>query len=79
MQIFNLIIFSDFTAHIYNAKFLLEPGVKDIRQGQAIATKLECQGQKYDSVFVEIRHKGRLVNMTDLVLATDCKLPETIQ
>jgi len=69
----------DFTAHIYNAKFLLEPGVKDIRQGQSIATKLNCHGQKYDSVFVEIRHKGRLVNMTDLVLATDCKLPETIQ
>jgi hypothetical protein len=69
----------DFTAHIYNAKFMLEPGQKDIRQGQAIATKLECPGQKYDSVFVEIRHKGRLVNMTDLVLATDCKLPETIQ
>lgn len=66
----------DFTVHIYNAQFVGRPGIRPIEQGDVIAKRLNCEGQQIDSVFMEIRFRGRHVNVTDMILGTKCQKPE---
>jgi len=73
----------DFTVHIYNAKFLKHPGEFNIKQGDPVARRLDCPADRrsgfysaVDSVFVEFRFRGRLVNITEQILGYDCKLPQ---
>uniref|UniRef100_A0AC34QGC8 Uncharacterized protein n=1 Tax=Panagrolaimus sp. JU765 TaxID=591449 RepID=A0AC34QGC8_9BILA len=65
----------DFQVAIYNAKYREDLGFgrKRIQQGQAIGYRLTCP-KSPDSVFVEFRFQGKLVNVTNLVVAEDCRL-----
>ena len=81
-SIFKIEFFLDFTVKIYNARFLgppdtVEPlvGDQNILQGQAIGRRLDC-GAGRDSIFLEFRKFGRLVNMTDAILANNCKFDQ---
>jgi hypothetical protein len=67
---------SDFTVHIYNAHFVPEPGYQYLAQGVVVARRLKCADSPMDSVFMEYRYKGRLVNVTNLISAANCKLPQ---
>ncbi|KRY86155.1 Leukocyte cell-derived chemotaxin-2 [Trichinella pseudospiralis] len=72
----NGIFILDFTAHIYNAKFSIEPGKQTIRQGQKIGQRLDCPSESFsNNIFIELRYKGRFANFTNLILGEDCKLP----
>lgn len=66
----------DFVVHIYNVKFIVEPGTQHIEQGKPIAQRLTCPGMDINTIFVEFRHLGKLVNVTNLIAASDCKLPK---
>ncbi|KRZ69559.1 Leukocyte cell-derived chemotaxin-2 [Trichinella papuae] len=66
----------NFTAHIYNARFSIEPGKQTIRQGQKIGQRLDCPSESFsNNIFIELRYKGRFANFTNLILGEDCKLP----
>ncbi|CAI5442771.1 unnamed protein product [Caenorhabditis angaria] len=66
-----------FEARIYNVKARSDIGFGRTRivQGEPIANRLDCENSP-DSVFVEIRHEGRVVNLTDIITASKCKLPD---
>ncbi|CAB3404606.1 unnamed protein product [Caenorhabditis bovis] len=66
-----------FEARLYNVKARPELGFgrKRIVQGEPIATRLDCDNSP-DSVFLEIRFQGRVVNLTDIVTAAKCNLPD---
>uniref|UniRef100_A0AC35U7M6 Peptidase_M23 domain-containing protein n=1 Tax=Rhabditophanes sp. KR3021 TaxID=114890 RepID=A0AC35U7M6_9BILA len=66
----------DFEARIYNVGYYnhLKFGNKFIQKGQPIGRRLTCVDAP-DSVFVELRFQGRLINVTDLITADSCKMP----
>ncbi|KAF8362531.1 lect-2 [Pristionchus pacificus] len=66
----------DFEVRIYNARYRedLPLGRHRIVQGQPIAVRLTCDSAP-DSVFVEIRHQGRVIDVSDMITAESCKLP----
>uniref|UniRef100_A0A915HUY1 Peptidase M23 domain-containing protein n=1 Tax=Romanomermis culicivorax TaxID=13658 RepID=A0A915HUY1_ROMCU len=70
-----------FVVHIYNVKFSLDPGPQVIEQGKQIAKRLVCPDHKdadseVKTIFLEFRYNGKLVNATNLISASDCKLPK---
>lgn len=67
---------SDFEVNIYNARYRPEIGFgkKHIVQHQPIGYRLNCSNSP-DTVFVEVRFQGTVVNITDAILANNCKLP----
>ncbi|VDP33410.1 unnamed protein product [Soboliphyme baturini] len=68
----------DFTVHLYNVKFVTEPGNQRIEQGQIVGKKMNCSDNEYESVFLEMRYKGKFVNFTDMLLGNDCRLPDAL-
>jgi len=70
-------LWEDYEVRIYNAKLRsdLDLGSKAaIIQGQPIGLRLDCNGAP-DSVFVEVRYQGRVVDISDLILARNCLAP----
>jgi hypothetical protein len=67
---------TDFQVSIYNVKYREDMGFgrKHIQQGQPIGYRLTCP-KSPDSVFVEFRFQGTVVNITDQVTANNCKAP----
>jgi len=67
---------ADFEVNIYNARYRPEIGFgkKHIVQHQPIGYRLNCSNSP-NTVFVEVRFQGTVVNITDAILANNCKLP----
>ncbi|CAI4231728.1 unnamed protein product [Auanema sp. JU1783] len=65
-----------FDVHIYNVRTRSDLGFgrKRIVQGEPIGTRLNCDNSP-DSIFIEFRYQGRIVDMTDIITATKCQLP----
>ncbi|UMM18724.1 hypothetical protein L5515_014655 [Caenorhabditis briggsae] len=65
-----------FEVRLYNVKARSDIGFgrKRIVQGEPIATRLGCDNSP-DSVFLEVRFEGRVVNITDIITADNCKMP----
>ncbi|CAO4365776.1 unnamed protein product [Caenorhabditis nigoni] len=65
-----------FEVRLYNVKARADIGFgrKRIVQGEPIATRLDCDNSP-DSVFLEVRFEGRVVNITDIITADNCKMP----
>uniref|UniRef100_A0A7E4V5E8 Peptidase_M23 domain-containing protein n=1 Tax=Panagrellus redivivus TaxID=6233 RepID=A0A7E4V5E8_PANRE len=68
---------TDFTVNLYNVRYRddLGFGRKHIAQGQPIGYRLTCP-KASNSIFVEVRFQGTVVNVTNQFLAKDCKLPD---
>ncbi|CAD6196604.1 unnamed protein product [Caenorhabditis auriculariae] len=66
-----------FEARIYNVRTRSDIGFgrKRIVQGEPIGARLDCDNSP-DSIFLELRYQGRVVNVTDIITAENCKLPE---
>lgn len=65
----------DFEVRIYNVVY--EEGTighQRIVQGQVIGTRLNCT-ESPDTVFMEVRYRGRVVDISDLITAKLCKKP----
>ncbi|EYC16205.1 hypothetical protein Y032_0034g2856 [Ancylostoma ceylanicum] len=66
-----------FEARLYNVKTREDLGFgrKRIVQGEPIGTRLECDSSP-DSVFLEMRYQGRVVDISDVISAQKCQLPQ---
>ncbi|TMS35776.1 hypothetical protein L596_003099 [Steinernema carpocapsae] len=67
----------DFEARIYNVRYREDLGLgrnMNVEAGQHIANRLVCDGGP-DSVFMEIRHRGIPVNITNQLLGPRCRMP----
>lgn len=64
----------DYEVRIYNVRFLEELGLgnKRIEQGQHIGTRLLCSISP-DSIFIEVRFQGVLVDISEAVSAKNCQ------
>ncbi|CAJ0950456.1 unnamed protein product, partial [Mesorhabditis belari] len=69
-----------FEVRIYNVRVRaeLEFGRQNIIQGQPIARRLSCESAP-DSVFLEIRYEGKVVDVSDMISANKCQLPEDLK
>uniref|UniRef100_A0A0N5A477 Peptidase_M23 domain-containing protein n=1 Tax=Parastrongyloides trichosuri TaxID=131310 RepID=A0A0N5A477_PARTI len=67
---------TDFEARIYNVRYYehLKFGTKFVQKGMPIGKRLNCPNSP-DSIFVEIRFQGKLINITDVITANSCKMP----
>ena len=67
---------ADYEVRMYNVKFRgdLKLGKLAIKQGQEIGKRLSCENSP-DSIYIEVRHHGQIVDVTDLILADNCKKP----
>ncbi|VDN55583.1 unnamed protein product [Dracunculus medinensis] len=66
----------DFEVVLYNVHYrdqLL--GRQRVIQGQPIGIRLNC-GDSPDSVFMEVRYRGVIVDISDMISANKCKMPE---
>ncbi|XGW12190.1 hypothetical protein V3C99_013128 [Haemonchus contortus] len=66
-----------FEVRLYNVKTREDIGFgrKRIVQGEPIGTRLECDNSP-DSVFLEVRYQGRVVDISDVISAEKCQLPQ---
>uniref|UniRef100_A0A0K0EXD7 Peptidase_M23 domain-containing protein n=1 Tax=Strongyloides venezuelensis TaxID=75913 RepID=A0A0K0EXD7_STRVS len=66
----------DFEARLYNVRYYehLKFGSKYIQKGMPIGRRLNCPNSP-DSIFLELRFQGKLINITDIVTADSCKMP----
>uniref|UniRef100_A0A1I8ADX9 Histone H2A n=1 Tax=Steinernema glaseri TaxID=37863 RepID=A0A1I8ADX9_9BILA len=70
----------DFEARIYNVRFREDislGGGTNVEAGQHIANRLVCEDGT-DSIFMEIRHKGIPVNVTNLLTGPRCGMPKPL-
>ncbi|KAH7724650.1 Protein K05F1.5 [Aphelenchoides avenae] len=67
---------TDYEVRLYNVRYRddLGFGKKRIEQGQPVGVRLACAGSS-DTIFVEVRFQGAVVNITDAVSAKNCKHP----
>lgn len=67
----------DFEAKIYNARIFshLTPGTVTVEQGEPIGNRLGCPTAP-DTVFLEIRHHGRIIDVSEQLTATNCTTPQ---
>ncbi|KAK0395986.1 hypothetical protein QR680_001520 [Steinernema hermaphroditum] len=68
----------DFEARIYNVRFREDLALGrsiNVEAGQHIANRLVCEDGT-DSIFLEIRHKGIPVNVTNLLTGPRCGMPK---
>lgn len=66
----------DFEVVLYNVHYrdqLL--GTQYVRQGEPIAVRLDCEDSP-DSVFMEVRYRGIVVDISDMISAQLCRMPE---
>ncbi|KAE9416811.1 hypothetical protein Angca_004035, partial [Angiostrongylus cantonensis] len=66
-----------FEVRLYNVKTRgdLGFGRKRIVQGEPIGSRLDCDNSP-DSVFLEVRYQGRVVDISDVISAEKCQLPQ---
>uniref|UniRef100_A0A0N5BZZ0 Peptidase_M23 domain-containing protein n=1 Tax=Strongyloides papillosus TaxID=174720 RepID=A0A0N5BZZ0_STREA len=66
----------DFEARLYNVRYYehLKFGSKYVQKGMPIGRRLNCPNSP-DSIFLELRFQGKLINITDIVTADSCKMP----
>ncbi|VDN17790.1 unnamed protein product [Gongylonema pulchrum] len=67
---------SDYEVVLYNVRYrdrLL--GRQHVVQGEPIATRLNCEDSP-DSVFMEVRYRGVVVDISDMISAKTCRMPE---
>ncbi|KAI6221659.1 Peptidase M23 domain-containing protein [Aphelenchoides besseyi] len=64
----------DYEVRLYNVRYREELGFgrKHVVQGQPIARRLTCNGVP-DSVFMEVRFQGVVVDITEAITATSCR------
>jgi len=65
---------ADYDVRIYNVRFREDLGLgsKRIEQGQHIGQRLLCSGSP-DSIFMEVRFQGSLVDISEAISATKCR------
>jgi len=68
---------ADFEVAIYNARYRDDIGFgrKRIQQGQPIGYRLVCP-KSPNTIFVEMRFQGTVVNVTDMITAKNCRAPD---
>ncbi|CAD5214601.1 unnamed protein product [Bursaphelenchus xylophilus] len=70
---------TDYDVKIFNVRYREELGFgrKHIEQGQPVGRRLVCPDST-DSIFLEVRFQGTVINITDAILAKSCrhKLPD---
>ncbi|KAL3083328.1 hypothetical protein niasHS_011130 [Heterodera schachtii] len=67
---------TDYEVRIYNARFResLALGKQHIEQGQHIGHRLDCAGEEVaQSVFMEVRFQGIVVDVSEAISAHNCK------
>lgn len=67
---------ADYEVVLYNVHYrdqLL--GRQHVVQGEPIATRLDCEDSP-DSVFMEVRYRGAVVDISDMISAKMCRMPE---
>jgi len=68
----------DYEVRIYNVRirsdFEFSTHKMAINQHQPIGTRLRCQGAP-DSIYLEMRYQGRVMDISDLLMATNCTKP----
>ncbi|CAG9530051.1 unnamed protein product [Cercopithifilaria johnstoni] len=67
---------TDYEVVLYNVRYrdrLL--GSQHVAQGEPIATRLDCEDSP-DSVFMEIRYRGVVVDISEMISAKRCRLPD---
>ncbi|KJH44422.1 peptidase, M23 family [Dictyocaulus viviparus] len=66
-----------FEVRLYNVKTREDLGFgrKRIVQGEPIGSKLVCDNSP-ESIFVEVRYQGRVVDISDMITAEKCQLPQ---
>ncbi|KAI6189324.1 Peptidase M23 domain-containing protein [Aphelenchoides fujianensis] len=64
----------DYEVRLYNVRYREELGFgrKHVVQGQPIARRLTCSGSP-DSVFMEVRFQGVVVDVTEAITASSCR------
>ncbi|VDK61777.1 unnamed protein product [Anisakis simplex] len=50
-------------------------GRQRVVQGEPIATRLDCENSP-DSIFMEVRYRGDVVNISDMISGSSCKKPD---
>jgi len=67
----------DFEVRLFNVQFRTDLGLgrKAIVQGQPIAKRLTCVNAP-DSVYVEARYRGQVIDISAMIAADKCQLPE---
>ncbi|KAK6104705.1 hypothetical protein QQG55_17305 [Brugia pahangi] len=67
---------TDYEVVLYNVRYrdgLL--GSQHVLQGEPIATRLDCEDSP-DSVFMEVRYRGVVVDISELISAKRCRMPD---
>uniref|UniRef100_A0A1I7XU61 Peptidase_M23 domain-containing protein n=1 Tax=Heterorhabditis bacteriophora TaxID=37862 RepID=A0A1I7XU61_HETBA len=66
-----------FEIRLYNVRTRADLGFgrKRIVQGEPVGTRLDCINSP-DSVFMEVRYLGRVVDVSDVITAEKCQLPQ---
>ncbi|VDN05244.1 unnamed protein product [Thelazia callipaeda] len=67
---------TDYEVVLYNVRYrdqLL--GSRHVKQGDLVATRLDCEDSP-DSVFMEVRYRGIVVDISEMISAKMCRMPE---
>ncbi|MCP9262364.1 hypothetical protein DINM_005633 [Dirofilaria immitis] len=67
---------TDYEVVLYNVRYrdrLL--GSQHVAQGEPIATRLDCEDSP-DSVFMEVRYRGVVVDISEMISAKQCRMPD---
>uniref|UniRef100_F1L558 Leukocyte cell-derived chemotaxin-2 n=2 Tax=Ascaris TaxID=6251 RepID=F1L558_ASCSU len=66
----------DFEVMLYNVHYREKIiGRQRVVQGEPIATRLDCENSP-DSIFMEVRYRGIVVDISDMISAKSCKKPD---
>ncbi|VDK84615.1 unnamed protein product [Litomosoides sigmodontis] len=67
---------TDFEVVLYNVRYHDRlSGTENVAQGELIATRLDCDNSP-DSVFMEVRYRGVVVDISEMISAQRCRIPD---